>query len=319
MNELILRSDNKNNRGLMKIAGQTYSVLIDTGADVTCINNLMVQSIPTLRNLPLTPSQYSCLQSATNDKIKVRGVITFPAEINNTPTTVTAHVTDNISQSLILGVDHIQDNKWVLDYSTGQLKVRTNYLVKSASTVNIPPRCEVIVQGCLGGRLPKGISGSCESTRILPTIGLIGARVIASTDQRFVPVRVMNPGDTEIELRKGTRVAMFKTLSATATIHTLSDSVSGKVANDHEMSFNIDEDHLTESEKGELLKALYRNQDVFVGADGKLGKTSILRHEIKLEKGAQPIRRRVYRTNPAVQKVIDEQIDKMLEQGIIEP
>ncbi|XP_022188087.2 uncharacterized protein LOC111046770 [Nilaparvata lugens] len=49
------------------------------------------------------------------------------------------------------------------------------------------------------------------------------------------------------------------------------------------------------------------------------GRTHILKHKIKLQEGVEPFRLRPYPRNPIMQKVIDEEVDTMLEQGVIEP
>lgn len=50
-----------------------------------------------------------------------------------------------------------------------------------------------------------------------------------------------------------------------------------------------------------------------------LGRTHLVTHEIELLPGTKPIKQRYYPVSPAKQKVIDEEINKMLDDGVIEP
>lgn len=51
----------------------------------------------------------------------------------------------------------------------------------------------------------------------------------------------------------------------------------------------------------------------------KLGFTTMAEHEIVLQPGTKPIKQRYYPVSPAKQKIIDQELQKMLDSGIIEP
>ena len=61
-----------------------------------------------------------------------------------------------------------------------------------------------------------------------------------------------------------------------------------------------------------------RNVDAFVGPDGKLGRTKLVKHIIDTG-DAIPIKQSYRRLAQKQQEIADEEIDKMLDQGIIEP
>ncbi|CAH0556831.1 unnamed protein product [Brassicogethes aeneus] len=50
-----------------------------------------------------------------------------------------------------------------------------------------------------------------------------------------------------------------------------------------------------------------------------IGVTHLVQHEIELLSGSKPIKQRYYQVSPPKQQIIDEEIDKMLKAGIIEP
>lgn len=49
-----------------------------------------------------------------------------------------------------------------------------------------------------------------------------------------------------------------------------------------------------------------------------LGETNLLEHHIDVQ-GAAPVRKRCYPVSPPVEKIIHEEIDRMLALGVIEP
>lgn len=64
-----------------------------------------------------------------------------------------------------------------------------------------------------------------------------------------------------------------------------------------------------------LLKALY--DELFADMPEDVGRTSLLKHRIITD--SMPIKQKYYPVSPVVQKCIDEELDKMLREGIIEP
>ena len=78
------------------------------------------------------------------------------------------------------------------------------------------------------------------------------------------------------------------------------------------------EDTKTSQQQTQLQNLLQRNQDIFASSDEDLGRTDIIRHQI--ETGYErPIKQRAYRTSYTENNIIQQEIDKMLRQGIIRP
>lgn len=78
----------------------------------------------------------------------------------------------------------------------------------------------------------------------------------------------------------------------------------------------IETEHkLTSDQQHELFQAI---QYLPVTKEGNLGRTHILKHSIELLAGATPKRIPSYRWSPAVEQVIDEEIDRLLRLDVIE-
>lgn len=78
----------------------------------------------------------------------------------------------------------------------------------------------------------------------------------------------------------------------------------------------LTESSLNPSQKNALDK-LIANKMELMGTT--LGRTHLVSHEIELLPGTKPIKQRYYPVSPAKQNIIDEEIKKMLDDGVIEP
>lgn len=76
---------------------------------------------------------------------------------------------------------------------------------------------------------------------------------------------------------------------------------------------------LKPAEKDLLESVLWANQDVFAWSRAELGRTHLIEFDIELIPGAKPHARRPFRHSPAEQKAESEEIDKLLQQGLIRP
>lgn len=85
----------------------------------------------------------------------------------------------------------------------------------------------------------------------------------------------------------------------------------GEVSSQLKTEVPLDSEH-----QGKLAKAL----DCFlVTTDSFLGKTHVLEHDIELVDGAKPFYVRPYLFSPEMEKKLSQELDKMLEQGIVVP
>lgn len=86
--------------------------------------------------------------------------------------------------------------------------------------------------------------------------------------------------------------------------------------NPYENPADIDTEHqLSDVEKQELFEAVHK---LPATTDGKLGRTHLLEHTIELLPGSTPRKMATYRWSPVVEKVIDDEVDRMLRLGVIE-
>ncbi|SAL95385.1 hypothetical protein, partial, partial [Absidia glauca] len=68
-----------------------------------------------------------------------------------------------------------------------------------------------------------------------------------------------------------------------------------------------------------LLKLLSEFQDVFDWHNDRMGRTTLLDHEIILKENTPPIRHRPYRMAPVEQEYLKKELDRLCDLGIIKP
>ena len=77
-------------------------------------------------------------------------------------------------------------------------------------------------------------------------------------------------------------------------------------------------EHLNTKEKKLLVQACLDNQDIFYLPGDKLSSTDAARHAINVESGTEPINTRPYRLLETQNLEVDNQVKKLLREGIIE-
>ena len=83
-------------------------------------------------------------------------------------------------------------------------------------------------------------------------------------------------------------------------------------------SIDLSNSNLDGKQQAQLNKLLQDNHDIFALHDDELGQTSLVQHHIDTG-NSRPIYRQPYRVSPAVRTSIDNHVQKMLDQGIIQP
>ncbi len=104
-------------------------------------------------------------------------------------------------------------------------------------------------------------------------------------------------------------------------VNSIGVNKSEKLANDlAELDRQLDwtDTDLTPDEQTELRDLLHKHRDVFALNDKELGCATAVKHKITLVRDAYPVSLRAYRTNPTQKKIFEDQVQDMLEAGVIE-
>ena len=190
----------------------------------------------------------------------------------------------------------------------------------------MPPESELIVKAQLCGDTWDHSQelGTLEPTNtIVSTYGLMVPRALVKVDHNSVQCTLTNFGSMPVSVRKGTTV-----VALTPAESVISNIVRNKDTREHESNpvelahleemVNTAAPHLTPDQLTKLWELVAKKANTFVGPDGKLGCTQHIKHTIDTG-NAKPIKLPPRHLSEAHQEIANREMDKMLEQGIIEP
>ena len=93
--------------------------------------------------------------------------------------------------------------------------------------------------------------------------------------------------------------------------------VTGRVYIPEHLAGLIPQD-LLPPEQFQLAQTLSRYKDVFVGPDGVLGRTNVVKHDIQTG-DSRPIKHAPRRMGPHQNEIVSQELDKMLKSGVVTP
>ena len=193
-----------------------------------------------------------------------------------------------------------------------------------------------------------GLQGMCSKTKFSCGKRLLVAKSVATvSNNRKVPVKLLNPTNDTIVIPKGRTVAEFNVLNSEYDCASFSDSLPTvqhaklcetdtvqnftdiKMCNTAHTELRCNEpnfskvkslfklsDRLEETERDKLIELLHENLDLFVTDDNpELGFTRVVEHKILLKSDVVG----KHRLPPFKREILRDHLDNLLEQGIIAP
>ncbi|KAK3743858.1 hypothetical protein QZH41_005256 [Actinostola sp. cb2023] len=257
----------------------------------------------------------------------------------------------NIGSDGILGLDFMRkyggqivllDGRYKLSMvkegrglGTSEQQTLTCSRVTVESTTVVPPRSETIISGRLDDS--SGNIGVLEPTsKFLSTHKLLLARTLVTTSRGVVPLRVLNLTDQPCTVYRGTVAALCDMAcevapreqhgeKSVACRHAevkrpkCDDSETSDVVPDHLKDLlERSSRHLDGEEQEQLRSLLTEYADVFTSSSSDLGRTNLAKHTIDTG-DAKPIRQPARRLPMHRREEAEQQVQKMLKDGIAEP
>ena len=153
-----------------------------------------------------------------------------------------------------------------------------------------------------------------EATLLVPVIvadigetaGILGMKFLREADCSIAFLKgILRCGDREWQLTPGGVDTCVQRIRVDLPEHlaTVAENAGGQ---------------LSEQQKGQVKDLLLKHSDAFATADGKVGSTDLVRHTIDTG-NASPIKTPYRPPAFAKRAIIDENLDQMLENGVIEP
>ena len=323
------------------IFGRQSAFLIDTGASVNVIDMTLYQQLMGNRKSTLRPCDVDLLAADGQTQLRVHGQITLDMEMGGHVYTLPMIVAEIGTMDGILGMEFIWDWAFVIDPTNGLMKLEqhsrvipliTNFQAKEQcfrvtvhkTTVIAPDKEQVVV-----GRIEKrdgyqspGVGEIEPAVSFTENTGLLLSHAIVDSREADIVLTCANFTDESVKLKQGTTLGLLKPVQSVTAINTSSDVLYEDMEADDLPEHLQDMARraslgLTDVQRKQMCGLVHRNQDVFVGPDGKLGLTKVVKHSITLNDNV-PIKYRPYRAPLTQRKVIEDELDRMLDAGLIE-
>jgi hypothetical protein len=151
-----------------------------------------------------------------------------------------------------------------------------------------------------------------------PKKGLLIARSLVATDGTHACC-VFNATDKPVVLKQGQTIGTVNMIEQVVNTEQEKNLDYANSLPEHlrPLIENISSE-LTKDERSRFTNLIMKYQDIFVGPDGKLGQAKFAAHKINTGE-ARPIKVPPRKYSPAQREVIENEIDKMLDQNIIRP
>ena len=328
------------------IHGQVENInvdwLVDTGCTITILSKERFLALKEEDRPTLVPYSRE-LRSVDDSAIEVLGATIFNVGIGNKWFQHSCIVAD-IANDGLFGVDFMKEHGVVIDFAQNQVTCDGNHLqtrfkqhnkrvcrVSLGETTVIPPSSRVILQGKTSKPLANGLWIIEPLTHSPGYQTILTAKVLTTACGSSIPVELMNPTETEIKLEKFTNLGIASRIQENDLICSLDIQVSEKESKPEtkrhkkcrlpsELNDLVDEieENISVKDRKKIERLLQDNLEVFGTKEKPFGRTDLVKHDIVVENSSpikQPMRRIPFHLRPEA----DNEVNKMLQSGVIEP
>ena len=324
--------------GTMNDTGINF--VIDSGSTTTIVADWVLTKVP-VENQPKLEATNEMITLADGRSVPVKGraivLLCFgPFEFEH------SILFAPIDFEGLLGNDFMDTHECCIDYKHGCLTIDDLQLyykevgdtlgtcrVKVSETTEILPGEQIILPAKIVKRGHCAPYGLIESSQLfVEKSGLLIGKSLVKSQNKFVPLQVLNISDEPKIIYKDTNAALY---------HPIQEVVNDPLTPSHKICVGVEQpggpdkdqlpEHLyivaekyqhllTEKQNAILNRLLLEYQDIFSTGDHDIGHTSIVKH--KIDTGStKPIKQYPRRLPINQRKEADEQISDMLNRGVI--
>lgn len=315
--------------------------LVDTGSPVSLISNETFKKLKL--DSPLNKIS-STLSTANGNLLTVKGKCTLNIEIGPFEVTQELIVADIKGSSGILGMNFFHENEIDIQIRSQSLRIKDQSIplyketssqcsrIQIAKQVSIPPFSEKVIEGYAKDLFVENI-GIIEPLDWVKSKGMIVARSIVDTENKIY-IGIMNLNSKPVKLKQGSNIANLMTIDdvfydnshLSQTNYKQSDEIDqvNILTQDQELPehlkpiLNKVSSQLTDNERHKLSLLIQEYSDIFVGPDGALGHTDIVKHNINTG-DSKPVKIAPRRIAIKQRDVLEEELKKLLDNNLIEP
>ena len=319
------------------VNGVPASILVDTGAATTVLSKCMWDR---------AKGQRTQLQSVANRKLvgvqgaplQLHGIARIQLELPPETFSVSVVVADTPTADVILGRDFLRSERCTIEMGsvsdTLHVKARGQSVaithdpshttpslnVVMQESITVPPYSEVEVMGgipAVAAQKPWLVEGK-QTKRCAVMV----ARALVEPESNKIPVRLLNPRDVEVPIRKGSILAELEKVPTSSVVTAISQQPESEPSEELRQKLwemvEGSEQSLSEEEKAKLFSVLLEYHTLFATGDTDLGRTARVQHKIDTGK-TPPIRQSVRRMPQLRRQEAKKLLDSMLDSGVIQP
>ena len=323
--------------------GVDSDLLVDSGSTYTIVDIELFRTFPESVQSKLVNCNVS-LRSASGELLRVFGEVSLGLELDGKVYEMCVKVVALGGKSGILGLDFMEQNDCILHLGRGYMRIGVHKVslhrigdarcarIQVIETSCIPPDHEMIIQGKFNSNhwVSHRQIGLVEPTQTITSkTGLLVAKCLVETKKSIVPLRIVNLTNKMVTLNQGSTVALLQPVESVSTFDKYhKEGVAMEVSECQFADDPVLPDHLkplieslsqklSDQQRAKFKRLLVQFQDIFVGPDGQLGLTHLTKHCIDTGNHV-PIKQRPRRLPIAQREIVQKELDKMEEQGLIE-
>jgi hypothetical protein len=321
------------------VAERPTKMLIDSGASLTLINLELFHQLPHhIRQHAYYPSSNFQVHLADKSCLYVLKTILLPITIAGKTRKHVVHVIPKLWRPCIIGNDFIQKHNLQID--GGRQRV---YFEKSDVKNQVPPTFDLIDEedekyvllACERVKIP---SHHATSIQVEPNKEIVNEEDEPSEyevttikftpcvangiikPQRIMNVQVANLTRKTIIVHPGQALAAMTRLDKAQSnvLHQIDKVQPVETVNRDvkETEIDLSNSNLTQQQQDQVKELINSFSGIFRKQNGR---TTMLRHQIKIKPDSKPYNSPPYRYSPMKRQVIEQNLREMKEEGIIEP
>ena len=313
------------------VEGTDVTVLMDSGSTVSLISEKFKMSISSLRRRVLN-TQYGFACAVNGQLLDTLGTLILPIRLGGRFFEQVVHVVRGATRAILLGMDFMRLTHAIMDIGRGLLHLgdidipllqATDFIpeccnVSMSVDATVPPFSEMIVpvqveSSCITGPTIDSYLGYLEP-EMRDTVGLVIARTVAPVKNGCTMARLLNPTDRDLSLHSGSHLGVFH------HVHECDILNPAEVFGSQQVGAPLPDltgCPLSSVQQQQLQSLVGKHRAVFCPGRGGAGNPHLTKHHIRTGEHP-PIKRRAYRTSPDKRKEINRQVQRLLEEGIVE-
>jgi len=243
----------------------------------------------------------------------------------------------DVGVGIILGYDFLKKHKAILNFGDCSLELSPGEVhVGAIKKKEVEKNCEIMIGRTI--TIPAGGEAMAQGICVKPAGGFIGmiepdsafqqkhgiliARSVVSVGEKGIPVHLFNAGNQPATVYKNTRVAECTGVEVVGTVG--KEGPVSKELGDRRVPSHVQGMYETgcaelgSNDREQLADLLCEYSNVFSAHGLDMGKTSLIKHKIDT-RDAHPIKQRLRRVPLHRKGVVQNEVKKLMEAGLIEP